>query len=166
LLTDLGSIDIDLYGVRAPISVCNFLRYVEAGLFTGGRFYRTVRPGNQATAPVKISVIQADIRKDAVTFPPIPLESTVKTGLRHLDGTISMARDAPDTASSSFFITIGNQPTLDFRGARNPDGQGFAAFGRVIRGMAVVRRIWMSPAIGEDLTPPRAIKRAYVVEGQ
>jgi len=166
LVTDLGPIDIDLYGVRAPISVCNFLRYVEAGLFSAGRFYRTVRPDNQATVPVKISVIQADIRADAVAFPPIPLESTVKTRIRHLDGTISMARDAPETASSSFFITVGDQPALDFGGARNPDGQGFAAFGRVIHGMAVVRRIWMSHAVGEDLTPPRAIKRAYVLESR
>jgi peptidyl-prolyl cis-trans isomerase A (cyclophilin A) len=90
-------------------------------------------------------------------FPPIKLERTNKTGIRHLDGTISMARDGPDTGTSDFFICIGNQPSLDFGGKRNPDGQGFAAFGRVLLGMDVVRRIQEAPAKGQALQPPVAI---------
>jgi peptidyl-prolyl cis-trans isomerase A (cyclophilin A) len=71
-----------------------------------------------------------------------------------------MARDGPDTATSDFFICIGDQPSLDFGGKRNPDGQGFAAFGRVVRGMDVVRKIQTAPANGQTLTPPVKILRA------
>ena len=92
-------------------------------------------------------------------YGPIPLERTSKTGLRHVDGTISMARDGPETATSEFFICIGDQPELDFGGRRNPDGQGFAAFGRVTAGMEVVRRIQQSPAREQRLDPPITILR-------
>lgn len=163
--TELGEVDIELFGTRAPITVCNFLRYVEAGFFDGGRFFRTVRPGNQRDKLVKINVVQADIHEGtAGAFPPIPMERTSKTGIHHIDGTISMARETPDSASSSFFLCIGDQPELDFGGKRNPDGQGFAAFGRVTRGMAVVKYIWMAPASGEMLTPPVAVKRLFVLD--
>jgi peptidyl-prolyl cis-trans isomerase A (cyclophilin A) len=93
--------------------------------------------------------------------PAIPLERTSVTGFRHLDGTISMARDGPDTATSDFFICIGDQPALDFGGQRNPDGQGFAAFGHVVRGMDVVRAIQNAPAEGQSLKPPIKILKAY-----
>lgn len=82
------------------------------------------------------------------------LERTNRTGLKHLDGTISMARNGADTATSDFFICIGNQPELDFGGKRNPDGQGFAAFGHVVRGMDVVRKIQKSKAEAQTLKPP------------
>ncbi|MRR10606.1 peptidylprolyl isomerase, partial [bacterium] len=95
--------------------------------------------------------------------PPLPLERTRDTGLRHLDGTISMARAEPDTATHHFFICIGDQPELDFGGRRNPDGQGFAAFGRVIRGMELIRQIHSSPADGQLLAPPVQIQRAVRV---
>ncbi len=115
---------------------------------------------------VKIQVIQGaiptDREKDA--FPPIALERTSQTGIKHHDGTLSMARDAPDTAVSDFFICIGDEPELDFGGKRNPDGQGFAAFGKVIRGMDVVRKIQASPAEGQKLTPPIKIISAVVVK--
>ena len=65
-----------------------------------------------------------------------------------------MARDGPDTATSDFFICVTDQPSLDFGGQRNPDGQGFAAFGRVLKGMNVVRRIQLSRAHGQRLAPP------------
>jgi peptidyl-prolyl cis-trans isomerase A (cyclophilin A) len=94
----------------------------------------------------------------------VPLERTSVTGLRHLDGTLSMARDGPDTATSDFFICIGDQPSLDFGGKRNPDGQGFAAFGHVVGGMDVVRRIQAAPADGQSLTPPVRIRSITVVE--
>ena len=86
-------------------------------------------------------------------FAPIKLERTRDTKLKHKDGTISMARDGPDTATSDFFLCIGDQPELDFGGKRNPDGQGFAAFGKVIRGMDVVKKIQAAPADGQSLKP-------------
>jgi peptidyl-prolyl cis-trans isomerase A (cyclophilin A) len=87
-------------------------------------------------------------------FPPIKLERTRDTGLAHKDGTISMARDGPDTATSDFFVCIGDQPELDFGGKRNPDGQGFAAFGKVVKGMEVVKKIQAAPAEEQALKPP------------
>jgi peptidyl-prolyl cis-trans isomerase A (cyclophilin A) len=148
IYTPLGTITAALGDVRAPITVANFLRYLDAGYYTGGEFWRTVRMDNQPDVPVKIEVVQADAnpaRKEAL-FDPIPLERTSITGLSHLDGTFSMSRFAPDSARSSFFICIGDQPELNFGGARNPDGQGFAAFGRVTSGMDVVCAIQMSPS--------------------
>ena len=98
-----------------------------------------------------------ELRDTESEKPALPLERTRDTGLRHLDGTLSMARAGPDTATSDFFICIGDQPELDFGGKRNPDGQGFAAFGRVTKGMDVVRRIQQAPAEGQTLTPPVSI---------
>ena len=94
-------------------------------------------------------------------FAPIPLERTSETGILHTDGAISMARGGPDTATHSFFICIGDQPSLDFGGMRNPDGQGFAAFGRVVTGMDVVRAIHEAPYEAQQLTPPVRIVRVY-----
>jgi len=141
--TSRGKIEVEVYLDEAPITAANFLRYVDAESFDGGSFYRVVRLDNQPNNEVKIEVIQggAPRRPRAERLPAIEHETTETTGLRHLDGTISMARDAPGTASSEFFICINDQPELDFGGRRNPDGQGFAAFGRVVRGMEVVREI-------------------------
>lgn len=157
--TSLGSIEVEVDTVRAPITGLNFLRYVDQGSYRGGRFHRTVRPDNQPDNKVKIEVIQGGLdslrAKDAAA---IPLERTSETGLSHQNGTISMARDGPDTATSEFFICLGDQPELDFGGRRNPDGQGFAAFGRVVRGMDVVQSIQTARARGQALTPPIAIQ--------
>jgi peptidyl-prolyl cis-trans isomerase A (cyclophilin A) len=155
--TEMGDIEVEIETARAPITADNFLKYVDGGHYEGGHFHRTVKlnPDNQPNNEVKIEVIQAGINTDRKDlFPPIKLERTSETGLRHRDGTISMARLGPDTATSDFFICIGDQPELDFGGKRNPDGQGFAAFGRVIKGMEVVRKIQLSPAEGQRLTPP------------
>jgi peptidyl-prolyl cis-trans isomerase A (cyclophilin A) len=162
LATERGEIELALDPRHAPVTTANFLRYVDRGFYDGGVFHRTVKPDNQPDKKFKIEVIQAGInparaKEDGV---PIALERTRKTGLQHLDGTISMARDGPDTATSGFFICIGDQPELDFGGRRNPDGQGFAAFGRVVRGMEVVRAIQRSPAEGQALKPPIKILRA------
>jgi peptidyl-prolyl cis-trans isomerase A (cyclophilin A) len=159
--TSLGEIEAEIDTVRAPISAANFLKYADAGLFDGGQFFRTVRPDNQVDKPVKIAVIQAsgNRARRSEFFPPIPLERTNATGLSHRDGTLSMARSTPDTARDSFSICVGDQPSLDFGGARQPDGQGFAAFGQVLRGMDVVRRIQESAAKGETLTPAITINR-------
>lgn len=165
--TSLGSIEVEVDTVRAPITGLNFLRYVDQGSYRGGRFHRTVRPDNQPDNQVKIEVIQGgpDPRrsKDAAA---IPLERTSATGLSHQDGTLSMARDGPDTATSEFFICIGDQPELDLGGKRNPDGQGFAAFGRVVRGMDVVRAIQTARAQGQQLTPVIEIQAIVRVKGE
>jgi peptidyl-prolyl cis-trans isomerase A (cyclophilin A) len=154
--TELGNIELAVDSAHAPATSANFLRYVDAGRYEGGVFHRTVTPSNQPTNAVKIEVIQwsAAPRAGRDAFAPIELERTSVTGLKHVDGTISMARAGPNTATSDVFICIGDQPSLDFGGARNPDGQGFAAFGRVLAGMDVVRRIQASPANGQTLTPP------------
>jgi peptidyl-prolyl cis-trans isomerase A (cyclophilin A) len=149
---------------RAPVTASNFLKYVDRGFYDGGQFHRTVKLDNQPSNKILIEVVQAGINPATKEggFPPVPLERTSVTGLRHKDGTISMARGGPDTATSDFFICINDQPSLDFGGARNPDGQGFAAFGRVLRGMEVVRKIQAAPCDAQKLTPPvriHAVKR-------
>ena len=163
--TERGVIDVALDSGRAPGTVTNFLRYIDGGFFANGRFHRTVTPDNQPRDSVRIEVIQGSARsipRDSA-FPPIELERTSVTGIKHTDGVISMARSGPNTATHSFFITIGAQPALDEGGKRNADGQGFAAFGRVTNGMNVVRDIQRSPHEAQNLTPPitiRNIRRA------
>ena len=159
--TAKGVIEAELDSAKAPRTVANFLGYVDGGSYEQSRFHRTVRADNQPNDSVRIAVIQAsaDSAHASRDATPIALERTSVTGLRHLDGTLSMARGGPDTATSSFFICIGDQASLDFGGHRNLDGQGFAAFGRVTRGMDVVRAIHALPADGQRLTPPIAITR-------
>jgi peptidyl-prolyl cis-trans isomerase A (cyclophilin A) len=152
--TELGPIIVELYPDKAPLSCANFLRYVDAGLYDGTTFFRTVTMANQPTDALRIEVIQGGDMADERAFPPIAHESTQQTGLHHRDGAVSMARAAPGTASCSFFICIGDQPALDFGGRRNPDGQGFAAFGQVTAGMEVVRAIHGRPCRGQALEPP------------
>jgi peptidyl-prolyl cis-trans isomerase A (cyclophilin A) len=166
LETNLGEIEVELDAAKAPNTVANFLRYVDGHFYDGGRFHRTVTPDNQPDNKVKIEVIQAGINpaKEKDEFPPIKLERTKDTKLSHKDGTISIARDGPDTATSDFFICVGDQPELDFGGKRNPDGQGFAAFGRVVKGMDVVKKIQKSPADGQALKPAVGIKKVSRVE--
>jgi peptidyl-prolyl cis-trans isomerase A (cyclophilin A) len=159
--TDAGIIEATIDVARAPVTAANFLHYVDTGFYEGGFFYRTVKADNQPNNQVKIEVIQggADPHSGLPVAPPIPLERTSQTGLRHTDGTLSMARSGPDSATSEFFICIADQPSLDFGGQRNPDGQGFAAFGKVTRGMDVVRKIQQGPAEGQSLKPPIKILR-------
>ena len=163
LTTNLGVIEAELYADKAPATVANFLKYVDAGRFTGGQFHRTVtlHPDNQPNNTVKIEVIQGGVNPEFAEkdWPALALERTRDTGLKHLDGTLSMARAGPDTATSDFFICVGDQPELDFGGKRNPDGQGFAAFGRVTKGLDIVRKIQSAPADGQKLTPPVRIER-------
>lgn len=159
--TSLGTIEADLDSARAPISVTNFLRYVDAKRYDGGRFHRTVRMDNQPDNDVKIEVIQGGTLRapGAPSWPAIELERTNVTKITHEDGVLSMARSGPNTETSDFFITIGAQHDLDFAGKRNADGQGFAAFGRVTKGGDVVRAIQKSPANAQNLTPPVSIVR-------
>jgi peptidyl-prolyl cis-trans isomerase A (cyclophilin A) len=167
--TSLGDIVLELDPAKAPGTTANFLKYVDAGHYDGGTFHRTVKMDNQPESPVKIEVIQAGVAEKFAKagFPAIPLERTTVTGLKHVDGAVSMARGAPDSATSGWFICINDQPSLDFGGARNPDGQGFAAFGRVVSGMDVVRKIQQAPSSSnrtsnteaQRLTPPIAVTK-------
>lgn len=152
--TTLGDITVEVDSVRAPSTSANFLRYVDAGAYRAGHFHRTVRLDNQPQNTAKIEVVQGGAaRTDAARFAPIALERTNVTGIMHRDGTISMARGGPNSATSDFFLCIGDQPSLDFGGARNADGQGFAAFGQVVEGMAIVRAIQARPHDAQRLTP-------------
>src|SRR5690349_1986116 len=150
IVTEAGVIEALLDDRKAPITVTNFLKYVDAGQYDGAEFFRTVRtrPDNQPKVSVKIEVIQAQVNPAfrGRSFGPIPLERTRDTGLKHLDGALSMPRNTPDSATSGFSICIGDQPEMDFEGRRNPDGQGFAVFGRVTSGMETVRKIHASPS--------------------
>jgi peptidyl-prolyl cis-trans isomerase A (cyclophilin A) len=163
--TELGDILIEVYPDKAPVTVANFLRYVDEGRYEGALFYRVVTPDNQPNMDIKIEIIQGGTSRSANPreLPPIEHETTDKTGIQHKDGTISMARLMPGSASSEFFICVGDQPSLDFGGMRNRDGQGFAAFGMVIEGMDVVRKIQQQPSERQYLTTPIkifSIKRA------
>jgi peptidyl-prolyl cis-trans isomerase A (cyclophilin A) len=160
--TSIGDIEVELDAKRAPNTTRNFLRYVLEGFYSDGVFFRTVTAANQPEDPVKVAVIQARAApgREQEFFSPISIERTRDTGLAHLDGAISMARSGPNTATHHFFICVGDQPELDFGGRRYPDGQGFAAFGEVVKGMDVVRKIHESPAEGQTLAPPIRIQRA------
>jgi len=153
--TEFGSIIFELYLDKAPITAANFLKYVEENRFEEASFYRTVTKENQPDNDVKIAVIQGGLFEDnhPKMLAPIAHESTEQTGIQHLDGVISMARYTPGTATSEFFICIGDQPSLDFGGNRNKDGAGFAAFGKVIEGMDVVHHIHKEAAKGQYLNP-------------
>jgi peptidyl-prolyl cis-trans isomerase A (cyclophilin A) len=169
LVTSAGEIDVEVNVASAPLSSADFLRYVDGGLYEGGAFYRVVRKDNDHGTP-RIEVIQGGLLDEAKALAPIDHESTRVTGLRHLDGTISLARGPVGSGSAAaFFICVGDQPALDFGAQRNPDGQGFAAFGRVVRGMNVVRKIHGMAAgsssdseytKGQMLTEPVTILRA------
>ena len=139
--TELGDIVVEINTLNAPVTAYNFLDHVESGTYENSIFYRVVRLDNQPDNDVKIEVIQGgvftEIKIDRMQ--PIIHESTNITGLKHLNGTLSMARMEPGTASTEFFICVGDQPELDYGGKRNPDGQGFAAFGKVVSGMGRVR---------------------------
>ena len=153
--TGLGNITLELYPKKAPITVANFLKYIEENRLNGATFYRTVTPNNQPDNDIRIEVIQGGLYEDdhPNTLPPIAHETTTVSGILHKDGVISMARNEPGTATSEFFICVGDQSSLDYSGQRNPDGQGFAAFGKVIDGMDVVRQIQQAQADGQWLKP-------------
>jgi peptidyl-prolyl cis-trans isomerase A (cyclophilin A) len=156
--TKLGEFDIAVDVKRAPVTSANFLKYVDAGLYDGGRFHRATRPDNYKPAlPNRppMELIQGGINpeKKGQGFPPIPLERTSITGLKHVRGVVSMARGGPDTATSDFFILLDDQPSLDFGGKRFDDNQGAAAFGVVISGLDVVMRIQQQPVEGQNLSP-------------
>ena len=140
LETTEGPIVVALEQGRAPITTANFLRYVDDKRFDGISFYRAVNvaPG--------FGLIQGGLRGDArKLLPPIKHEPTTVTGLSHIDGAISMARNAPGTADASFFITVGAIPSMDADPKQPGDNIGFAVFGHVTEGMDIVRHILQEP---------------------
>jgi peptidyl-prolyl cis-trans isomerase A (cyclophilin A) len=166
LSTELGDIEVEVHTDRAPQSAKSFLDFVDAGLYEGATFYRTVMPENDQGSP-PISVIQGGLADDSNTMPPVPHETTQDTGILHTDGVISLARAAPGEANAAaFFICIGAQPGLDFGGKRNPDELGFAAFGKVIAGMDVVHAIHRREALGpsdSDYTKGQMLTEPVVI---
>ena len=164
LHTDAGDIVLELDQNRAPVTTCNFLRYVQAGRYSNATFFRTVVFETDSN-PSNIDVVQAATvaGDDDPGFGAIPLERTRDTGLTHASGAVSMARNGPDTATSSFFIVIEDTGNLDFGGDRHPDGQGFAAFGRVSSGMQAVRVIHAGAAVDERLTAPVVIREVTII---
>lgn len=156
--TELGNIEIEVYPERAPLSANNFLYYVDNGLYDGEGFYRAVRP---ETDPLEMGmeIIQGGLLSMETVTAPIEHEITKITGLSHIDGAISIARDEPGTGSAAyFFISIGDNTFLDYEGKRNPDGQGYAVFGQIVKGMDVVRAIQTQKTGG--------VSEAEVTQGQ
>jgi Peptidyl-prolyl cis-trans isomerase (rotamase) - cyclophilin family len=151
--TDLGEIELEIFENNAPITAKHFMQNVDKNVFKDACFYRVVRLDNQPNNDIKIEVIQGGLFHDSIVdkLPTIKHETTKETGILHTDGVISMARLEPGSASTEFFICIGNQPELDFGGMRNPDGQGFAAFGKVTKGMDVVKKIQTQKNQGQML---------------
>lgn len=151
--TSFGDMELEIYEDKAPITASHFLQNVDDGVFEKACFYRVVRMDNQAHNKVKIEVIQGGLFHDSIVdhFPTIKHETTKETGILHTNGVISMARLEPGSASTEFFICIGDQAALDYGGDRNPDGQGFAAFGKVIQGMDVARKIQQQKDKGQML---------------
>lgn len=149
--TELGHISLELYPKQAPITVNNFLKYVDNNRYENSSFYRVTTKENEANRDYPIEVIQGgSVTKDSY-FPAIEIETTEKTGIKHVNGAISMARAEVNSATSHFFICINDQPELDHAGKRNPDGYGFAAFGKVTEGMDIVKAIQSKEEEGQYL---------------
>lgn len=163
--TELGAFTLSVDTDNAPITAHNFLAYVDGGHLDRSTAYRIVTMANQPAETVhKIEVVQWGPQasdENPSAFPPIAHESTVQTGLLHKHMTISMARFDPGTASSEFFICIGDQPQLDFGGMRNPDGQGFAAFGTVTKGEDTVLKIFATATATETHENPVKFRKCY-----
>lgn len=159
--TNFGDILVELYPEKAPVTVAAFLSYVDSGYYKNSSFYRVLKEEDQPSNAFKSQLIQGGIwqsqYKKQLGLPGIPHETTRQTGVLHKDGAISLARTAPGTANTEFFIVIGDQPAYDYGGAANPDGQGFAAFGKVIEGMDVVKQIHEQPDNETSFTPPLKI---------
>ena len=150
ITTGQGAIVVEIAQDRAPITAANFLRYVDTGRYDGATIYRATRAGGSGP----IGLIEGGLQNDPnKLLPPIAHESTTMTGLHHLDGTISMARYGPGTATADFFICVGPASYLDADPNASGDNQGFAAFGAVVQGMDVVRAILAMPTNGVARNP-------------
>ena len=160
--TKAGDIEVELYPQQAPRTVAAFLSYVDSGFYKRSCFYRVLNEENQVTGAEPSELIQGGIWRTnhakAASLPGVPHESTQQTHILHTDGVISLARQEVGTATTEFFICVGDQPGFDYGGKNNPDGQGYAAFGKVVKGMDVVRAIYGMPEEDQSFTPPVRIK--------
>jgi peptidyl-prolyl cis-trans isomerase A (cyclophilin A) len=161
--TNHGPIVVELEAQRAPLTSANFLRYVDTRAYDGGSFFRAARDTENPKTGTIVGAPAPKVRP----FPPIAHESTTKTGLRHKNGTLSLGRFDPGTATDNFFICVGDQPYLDAHPGAPGDNLGYAAFGQVVEGMAVVEKILSLPTNGatkfkdqrgEWLKPPVPIR--------
>ena len=156
--TRFGDIELELYAKKAPKTVAAFLSYIDSGFYDRSSFYRVMNQENQVIDSWKAELIQGGLWKTnyqrATTLPGIPHESTKQTGIKHTNGVISMARLNPGTATTEFFICVGNQPGFDFGGENNEDGQGYAAFGKVVKGGDVLQKIYAQPDRNQSFDPP------------
>lgn len=155
--TKYGDIEVELYPKQAPKTVAAFLSYIDSGYFKSASFYRVLRDDEQPSDAPKAELIQGGIWKTnyklSSSIPGIPHETTQQTKILHKNGTISLARQAPGTANTEFFICVGDQPGFDYGGANNADGQGYAAFGKVVKGMNVVHSIYDAPETDGEFDP-------------
>ncbi len=159
--TDKGDIEVELFPDQAPKSVAAFLSYVDSGYYKETNFYRVLNDDNQPSDSYRSKLVQGGLWKSkyklSSSVPGIPHETTQQTKILHTDGTLSLARTKPGTATTEFFICLGDQHGFDYGGSNNPDGQGYAAFGRVVKGMDVVKEIYYSPEYDQSFTPPVGI---------
>lgn len=160
--TRLGALTVELADAAAPISTDYFLAGVREGIYDGTAFFRVVHPDG---SPRSIDVVQGGTPPPRIVseLERIPHESTEKTGVRHRTGTISLARFGPGAVYHSFFICLRDEPELDFGGLRQPDGQGFAAFGHTVSGLEIARRVSASSKGAELPAEPVTIERIRVV---
>jgi peptidyl-prolyl cis-trans isomerase A (cyclophilin A) len=160
--TAAGTIEVELYARQAPRSVAAFLSYVDSGFYKKSCFYRVLNEENQATGSDPAELIQGGIWRTnhakAVSLPGVPHETTEQTHILHKDGVVSLARQTVGSATTEFFICVGDQSGFDFGGKNNPDGQGYAAFGKVVKGMDVVRAIYGMPETDQSFNPPVPIR--------
>ena len=154
--TKFGDIEVELYPDKAPKSVAAFLSYVDSGYYKNASFYRALNNDNQPTGNAETAILQGGIwqTKPTIKLPGIPHENTLQTKLTHKNGTVSLARQAPGTANTEFFICIGDQKGFDYGGSNNPDGQGYAAFGQVVKGMALIKQFYTQPTNDDLLQQP------------
>jgi peptidyl-prolyl cis-trans isomerase A (cyclophilin A) len=159
--TNEGDIEVQLFPEKAPKTVSAFLSYVDSGFYENSNFYRILSRDNQPMGANAAELIQGGIYQTKINrayLKGIQHEPTSQTGLLHEHGTLSMARLEPGTATTEFFICIGDNPGFNAGGKSNPDGLGYAAFGKVIKGMDIVMRIYNRPEINQDFTPPVLIE--------
>ncbi len=156
--TGYGDIEIELYTDKAPLTANAFLAYIDSGYYDKCNFYRVLNMYNQPSNAPKAFLVQGGIWKSnnqlAQSLQGIPHESTKQTGILHKEGTISMARNEPGSAGPEFFIMVEDETGFDFGGENMADGLGFAAFGSVVRGMPIVRKIHDLKEANQYLQPP------------
>jgi peptidyl-prolyl cis-trans isomerase A (cyclophilin A) len=159
--TSLGHFLVDLEAKKAPLTTANFLRYVDKKLYDKATFYRASRPPN--ATDYEYGVVQGGLQNDPkLILPPVAHEPTTKTGLKHTNGAISMGRRAPGTATSDFFICVGDQSYLDADPSQPGDNKGFACFGYVVEGLETAKKIMalpLSPTAGVGVMKGEMLKK-------